>query len=105
MSVSFRSKQATQDDGTVVLELEGALDLIASPELKDLLSGLMESAPRLLIDLAQVHFVDSAGIGLLLAARKGMAARGKECALANATGQPRKLLRISGLDTLMKPGA
>lgn len=102
MSVSFRSRVVKDEDGTVVVALEGALDLIASPELKSLFAEVIDTAPKLVLDLQEVHFVDSTGVGLLLSARKRMHARGKECWIENATGQPQRLLQISGLDRVVR---
>ena len=74
--MAFQSEQTTRDDGTVVLALDGELDLNASPELKDLLTEVAGSAPRLIVDLSRVRFMDSAGAGLLVGAMKRMNARG-----------------------------
>ena len=95
--MSFSSTQSTREDGTVVLALEGELDLVSSPDLKDLLLSHVDAAPRLVADLSGVTFLDSSGMGLLLAAKKRMLARGKDFAIANPKGQPERALQISGL--------
>lgn len=62
--------------GSLALVLEGRLDTRTAPlleaELKDSLSGLTE----LVLDMAGVDYVSSAGLRVLLAAHKQMAKQG-----------------------------
>jgi anti-anti-sigma factor len=55
-------------DGTPVVELSGELDLAGRVELEEALVGLATGAERIVVDLADVTFIDSAGIAALLAA-------------------------------------
>lgn len=105
MKTAFNIDEQAENEGTVVLRLAGELDLLAAPELKEQLSRVVPDAERLVIDLAEVEFIDSAGMGLLCSALKRMHARGRECQFVNAKGQPLKLLQISGLATAGKRSA
>jgi anti-anti-sigma factor len=102
MSVSFRSRTTTGEDGTVVVHLEGELDLIASPEFRALLAEVTTHASGLVVDLADVRFVDSTGLALLLQAHKRMENRSLPFSVINATGQPLSLLQISGLHGFLR---
>ncbi|MEV0731831.1 STAS domain-containing protein [Polymorphospora sp. NPDC050346] len=61
--------QQKLDDGTVVVELRGELDLATNDALRAMLVDLVEAQrpPRIVVDLLHVSFVDSTGIGALLA--------------------------------------
>lgn len=102
MKTAFQLDEKIDEEGTVVLHLQGDLDLLAAPELKEQLSRLVPTAPRLIFDLSEVEFIDSAGMGLLCSALKRMRALEKECHFVGAQGQPLKLLQISGLAAAVK---
>lgn len=97
MKTAFRIEETAGEAGKIVFHLEGELDLLAAPELKERLTGVLASASGLIIDMQGLEFVDSAGMGLLCSALKRMQAAGKDCHFVNAHGQPLKLLQISGL--------
>jgi anti-anti-sigma factor len=99
MKTAFNIEETTEEAGVVTLRLEGELDLLAASEFKEQLARVLPGAERLVIDLGDVQFIDSAGMGLLCSALKRMQAGGKECQFVNAHGQPLKLLQISGLAT------
>ena len=50
---------------------------------------------RCLLDLGEVEFIDSAGIGMLLVLNGEAAAAGKQVALAAATGQVRRVVTLT----------
>jgi anti-sigma B factor antagonist len=52
------------------------------------------------LDLASLNFVDSAGLGALIAARTSAATRGAGMKLANLTKKLRELLTITKLATV-----
>ncbi|MCC2672545.1 MAG: anti-sigma-factor antagonist [Armatimonadetes bacterium] len=97
MKTAFNIVETSESEGVVVLRLGGELDLLAASEFKEQLARVLPGAERLVIDLGDVQFIDSAGMGLLCSAMKRMHAGGKECQFVNAHGQPLKLLQISGL--------
>ncbi|MHC4828133.1 MAG: STAS domain-containing protein [Planctomycetota bacterium] len=64
----------TENAGITVLRLIGNLDTNSTPELEAHLSRLTEAGTRrLLIDLGEVDFVSSAGLGALLSAAQALA--------------------------------
>lgn len=104
MKTTFNLEATTDDEGTAILRLQGDLDLLATPDFKEQLSRIVPTAPRLVIDLAGVEFIDSAGMGLLCSALKRMRSSEKECQFVGAQGQPLRLLQISGLAGTVKSG-
>jgi anti-sigma B factor antagonist len=84
--------------GALVLSLAGELDLYTEPALREALRGAVERAPkRLVVDLAEVTFVDSTVLGALVAARSQLGG-GDAFALAAPGLEVRRALEVSGLD-------
>jgi anti-sigma B factor antagonist len=80
-----------------VLSLAGELDLADAPALRDALRGAVERSPRrLVVDLAEVTFVDSTVLGALVEARSRIG--GEAFALAAPGLDVRRALEVSGLD-------
>ena len=53
----------------VVLSVEGSVDIYSSPELRgELKAALEKKAPRIVVDLGGVTFVDSSGLATLIEA-------------------------------------
>ena len=57
-------------------------------------------ATRLRIDLAEVGFIDSAGLGVLIGVLKRIREVGGEIELVHVQPAPRKVIEITGLDEL-----
>jgi anti-sigma B factor antagonist len=60
--------EVTRSPTYVVVRVRGVIDLATSPELHKVLSELSGSTGRIVIDLANVEFVDSSGLSVLVAA-------------------------------------
>ena len=56
---------------------------------------------RIVLDLGNLNFVDSAGLGALIAARTSAVCRGAEIKLANLTKKMRDALTITKLATVL----
>ena len=85
-------------DGAVVLSLAGELDLYNAPILREALGAAVEQPPRrLVVDLADVSFVDSTALGVLLEAR-GVLRDRDDFVLAAPGAETRRTLQVSGLD-------
>ena len=82
----------------VVVHLAGELDLYNAPEVRAaLLEAAAEEPERLVVDLAEVDFVDSTVLGVLIEARTKLPNR-RSFLLAAARRETQRALRISGLE-------
>lgn len=85
-------------DGAVVVHLIGELDLYNAPQLREALSELTAEEPgRIVIDLAQVEFVDSTALGVLIEARSRLG-EPRGFLLAAPGIETSRALQVSGLD-------
>jgi anti-sigma B factor antagonist len=86
------------DDQIQLFGLGGTLDIATSPTLR---AALLEAADRanheIVVDLTQLEFLDSTGLGALIGAHKRAAEHGGSVRLVAHEGQILRLLRITGL--------
>jgi anti-sigma B factor antagonist len=87
-----------QNGGAVVVHLVGELDLYNAPEVRTALLALAAEQPeRLVVNLAEVDFVDSTALGVLIEARTKLENR-RSFLLASPGLETHRALTISGLD-------
>jgi anti-sigma B factor antagonist len=96
---------SAQDDGRVtVLTVRG--DLIigeAESVFKKTVTGLLEEGKvNFLVDLAEVGFLDSSGLGALVRALTNSQKEGGQTKLLHAGPQVRKLLEMTKLDSVFE---
>jgi anti-sigma B factor antagonist len=94
------------EPGRCAIVVRGAIDLFAAPELKRrLLEAVGAGTREVVLDLRGASFVDSTGLGALLATRKRLAAR--DGRLIIVLNQPRvdRVFEITGLDTIFELAA
>lgn len=86
-------------DGCTLLKFhEERLDAHNSQDLKDYLMGLMESgAKTLILDMSEVRFVDSSGLGALLSGHKNASLRDGRFALASVQARVQSMFELTRL--------
>ena len=82
--------------------LEGEIDVATSSELRTALAGLLDAgATSIIVDLTEVTFIDSSGLGVFVSTFKQLRSRdGGMLRLVGPTGNVRKVLEITGLDAV-----
>ncbi len=81
-----------------VFELVGSLDIATSPTVRAALTSASErGSHRLVVDLTQVDFLDSTGLGALIGGQRRAKEFHGEVRLVAKEGQILRLLRITGL--------
>ncbi len=87
-----------KQDGSTVVSLAGELDLYNAEEVRAaLLEACGDEPDVLVVDLAEVTFIDSTVLGVLIEARSRLADRGG-FRLAAPGLETRRALEVSGLD-------
>jgi anti-sigma B factor antagonist len=88
----------TQGDHTV-LEVSGEVDVYTAPALRDRISDLLDAGQhQLIVDLGGVEFLDSTGLGVLVAGLNRTREVGGSLLLVCPQERVLKLFRITGLD-------
>ncbi len=97
MALDVQTRQA--DNGVTVVAPTGRLDVAGAPALKDAISEVVKGGPsRIVIDMEGVSFVDSTGLGSVIAALKQIRGSQGELRLAAPNQQVRVVLELTTLD-------
>jgi len=92
---------AKSSNGVVIVRVEGQLVVGNRNELKDHLQGLLEKGERrFLIDFAQTGYIDSSGLGALVALARKVREEGGDLRLSGLNEDLRSLFELTKLDTL-----
>jgi anti-sigma B factor antagonist len=83
-----------------VVTVGGEVDVYSAPQLRDQLTETLAEQPTVVVDLSGVEFIDSTGLGALVAARTTAAERGGTLALVCTQQRILKLFAITGLDSV-----
>jgi anti-sigma B factor antagonist len=89
------------------LSLVGELDLAGSQRLRDAITAILACDPaEVVVDLARLHFIDAAGIGLLIELRHELAAHDVTVRIVNPDARTRRVFSLCGLSAMPAgPGA
>lgn len=98
--------ELSQESGVSTIALAGELDLACSATLQGLLVEQAQTigVQQLQVDLAEVRFLDSTVLGVLVGGMQYAQEQGRGFAVVNPSASARRILTITGLDTvLIKP--
>ena len=87
----------------IVLELGGEIDMKCSAKLKNKFKEIYKDKPPVLIvDMAEVEFMDSSGLATLVGVLKWCRLNGSELRLACLTKSVRNIFEICRLETIFQ---
>ncbi|MEA2479769.1 MAG: anti-sigma factor antagonist [Thermoleophilaceae bacterium] len=90
------------DAETHVVEPRGEIDLATAGILKTCLEGALAADKRhVIVDLEDVDFIDSTGLGVLLSVERRLQAGGGTLIVACPNEGVRKVFEITGLDQVL----
>lgn len=69
--------RVTKENETLIIELEGRLDTTTAPQLEETLNTEIANHKKLILDFAQLTYISSAGLRVLLATQKVMNRQGE----------------------------
>ena len=88
---------------TVVLALEGEIDLHQSPIFKQELAAAIDRRPaRILVDLSRVTYMDSSGLAVLVEALQRVSGNGGKLGLFGLGQSVRHIFEIARLDQVFQ---
>ena len=93
-----RFSQESQSDGTTVLSVAGEIDLAVTDDFVAVADACLAQASGIELDLGDVTFIDSSGLGVLVRVRKEADQQSKSFNLARVSPAVQRLLEVTGLD-------
>ena len=87
-------------DGTIILKLDGELDAFACNQIRSSIEYITNASSNddVILDLSDVSFIDSSGIGLIVFLFKGLNRAGRSLKITNIHGQPQELISMLHID-------
>jgi len=91
-------------DGIGVIRPQGRLNMVSAPQFAKAVQDLVaDGCARLIVDLSATGFVDSSGLGALVASLKVARQAGGDLRLAATTPQIDTVLQLTNLDKVLQP--
>lgn len=89
--------------GYTEMRLSGDCDLYCAPQFKKSIQDKLEGGiQRILIDLSEVRYLDSTGVGAIIYALQASKRMGAEIRFRGVTGNPRRVLERTNIFPLMR---
>ena len=90
--------------GVVILHAKGKLNMVHAQRLRDEFAALVaEGKNKIVVDLGQVDFLDSSGLGALIGGLKAARQAGGDLRIAAANEQVLLVLQLTNLDRVLTP--
>lgn len=93
-------------EGATVLRCDGRLTMVAAPTLRSAIDEAVGSGRvHVVVDLSDTSFVDSSGLGALVAGLKRTRQAGGDLRIAAPQEQVKMVLGLTNLDRILQPFA
>ena len=99
--MAFKIETVAQQDGCVVLSVHGDVDIATAPRLRAALVESLQHHSTVVVDLAEVGFMDSTGLGVLVASRNRAGSAGHRLIVARPQRIVKNALRLVQIDTVI----
>lgn len=87
-----------KEGGFSVIAVQGEVDVFTAPKLREQLIGLVDQGEiKLVVDLENVDFLDSTGLGVLVAGLKRVKTKEGVLAIVSTKEKILKIFRVTGL--------
>jgi len=92
-----------EGDGGITITLKGRFDFQVHQQFRTTIDGLLKNGKaRLRVDLAEVNFIDSSALGMLLLARENCEKAGGSVVLDRPQEYVNKVLKLCHFDQLFQ---
>jgi anti-sigma B factor antagonist len=101
--LQFALVQEDVDEHTVVIVVEGELEITTAPRFKQLLVKAVDERKRaIVVDFSRLSFIDSTALGVLIAAQRRMHDDDARLAIVCTHPQVLNVFEITGIDTAFR---
>lgn len=97
--MAFQFKRDRGDNITLILA--GDIDLEVTPEIKTQLSSQLEDAAALTIDAANISYLDSSGVSILVIAMQSSKQKQIVFSISNISDEAMRVLQLAKLDKIL----
>jgi anti-sigma B factor antagonist len=95
--------EVTTDGGVTVVTLHGDVDVARGIGLRDLLAEIFATpGGAVVVDVTDVRFLDSSGVGLLVTSHRRAKDDGRAFAIAGAADAVRRTLQLTRTDRILE---
>lgn len=93
-----------RDGKTVTVYMEGELDHCGAQAIRRILDGVIQDrdVKNMILDMEDIAFMDSSGIGVILGRYRQLQMRGGKLAVKNMNAQVTKVFRLSGMQQIIE---
>lgn len=93
-------KKIEANDNTQTVKLIGDLDVYSEDDFKSFIDEEIDTNKDLIIDLSDLEYLDSTGLGMFMIIYKMQESNGKSVKVVNAKENIKKLFKITDLTEL-----
>jgi len=96
--VEFAVEHRKERDDLTVVKISGEIDVFTSPRLREMLLDIIENGGQhLVVDLGDVTFLDSTGLGVLVGIYHRLRARSGSMAFMGVNDRVRRVFHVTQL--------
>lgn len=89
--------EKTKEGDIVVLKVSGQLTSVTSPELETAINGVLETDSNLVLDFAELDFLASSGLRVILSTQKRINAKDGALVIRNVNKVVMEVFEMTGL--------
>jgi len=94
----------TDATGIAVVVPRGRLNMVSAKRLREIFGDLVAGGTtRIVVDLAETTFLDSSGLGALIAGLKSARQAGGDLRIARPTASVTTVFELTNLDRVLRP--
>lgn len=93
--------EKTSEGSKLVLKVSGRLETLTAPQLESEIKNLKDEVAELVFDFAELEYISSAGLRLILLAQKTMKSRGGTMKILGANDSVMKVFKITGFASIL----
>lgn len=102
--MEFHTTEGVEDEAVAIIHLKGRLTMVSTAELRALVTDTVgDGRNRIVVDLSDTDFIDSSGLGALIAGLKTARQAGGDLRIACPTEQVEMILKLTNLDRVLRP--
>ena len=88
-------------DGSAVVAVAGDVDLVSAAHLREVMEDALGRSCHLIVDVADMTFIDSSGLSALVHAHRQAADAGGSMTVRHPSSTLKRLLSITRLETVL----